>query len=29
VNHIHTVWRDPQGDFGFDVLGLHLQAFHR
>lgn len=29
VNHIHTVWRDPEGDFGFDVLGVHLQEAHR
>ncbi|MGR6965137.1 DUF3500 domain-containing protein [Geodermatophilus sp. URMC 61] len=29
VNHVHTVWRDPQGDFGFDALRLHLQAAHR
>ena len=28
VNHIHTVWRDPQGDFGDDVLARHLTAFH-
>ncbi|SFK77595.1 DUF3500 domain-containing protein [Geodermatophilus ruber] len=29
VNHIHTVWRDPEGDFGFDVLRHHLAAAHR
>jgi hypothetical protein len=23
ANHIHTVWRDPVGDFGADVLALH------
>ncbi|MEW2504177.1 DUF3500 domain-containing protein [Amycolatopsis sp. NPDC047767] len=28
VNHIHTVWRDPDGDFGDDVLARHLVAFH-
>jgi hypothetical protein len=28
VNHIHTVWRDPAGDFGDDVLARHLAAFH-
>jgi uncharacterized protein DUF3500 len=28
VNHVHTVWRDPEGDFGFDALRLHLQAAH-
>ena len=22
-NHAHTVWRDPDGDFGMDVLGEH------
>jgi hypothetical protein len=29
VNHVHTVWRDPEGDFGFDALRLHLQTAHR
>ena len=28
VNHIHTVWRDPTGDFGDDVLARHRAAFH-
>ncbi|MGI5509153.1 DUF3500 domain-containing protein [Streptomyces sp. CA-106131] len=28
VNHIHTVWRDPEGDFGHDVLAHHLREFH-
>jgi hypothetical protein len=23
VNHAHTVWRDPEGDFGCDVLAEH------
>lgn len=23
VNHVHTVWRDPEGDFGADVLRAH------
>ena len=23
ANHIHAVWRDPEGDFGFDVLEHH------
>jgi hypothetical protein len=23
-NHVHSVWRDYQGDFGRDVLGEHL-----
>jgi Protein of unknown function (DUF3500) len=22
-NHVHTVWRDPVGDFGMDALGAH------
>jgi hypothetical protein len=29
VNHVHTVWRDPDGDFGDDVLARHLAAHHR
>ena len=28
ANHVHTVWRDPAGDFGFDVLGAHLHHDH-
>lgn len=24
ANHVHTVWRDPEGDFGGDVLRAHL-----
>ena len=28
VNHVHTVWRDPQGDFGADVLARHRATFH-
>lgn len=28
VNHVHTVWRDPEGDFGDDVLARHHQQFH-
>ncbi len=28
VNHVHTVWRDPGGDFGADVLARHLAAAH-
>jgi hypothetical protein len=27
-NHIHSVWRDFNGDFGRDVLREHLQAEH-
>jgi hypothetical protein len=26
-NHIHSVWRDFNGDFGRDILREHLQAF--
>lgn len=29
VNHVHTVWRDPEGDFARDVLGEHLESVHR
>lgn len=28
VNHVHSVWRDPEGDFGEDILARHLAAFH-
>ncbi len=28
VNHIHTVWRDPTGDSGDDVLARHHATFH-
>jgi hypothetical protein len=28
VNHAHSVWRDPEGDFGFDVLARHYQEAH-
>jgi hypothetical protein len=28
VNHIHTVWRDPTGDFADNVLARHHAAFH-
>ena len=28
ANHIHTVWRDIQNDFGDDVLGRHLTQDH-
>jgi hypothetical protein len=27
-NHVHSVWRDFNGDFGRDLLGEHLQAAH-
>jgi Protein of unknown function (DUF3500) len=26
-NHSHTVWRDFNGDFGFDVLAMHHRLF--
>lgn len=29
ANHIHTVWRDIEGDFGLDLLKDHYQASHR
>jgi Protein of unknown function (DUF3500) len=29
VNHAHAVWRDPDGDFGGDVLAEHHAAHHR
>ena len=28
ANHIHSVWRDITGDFGFDVLQAHYQQHH-
>ena len=28
ANHVHTVWRDPDGDFGSDVLREHLRREH-
>jgi hypothetical protein len=28
-NHIHSVWRNPAGDFGDDVLTEHYRAHHR
>ncbi len=27
-NHVHSVWRDFAGDFGYDLLGDHVQASH-
>jgi hypothetical protein len=27
-NHVHSVWRDLAGDFGYDLLGAHVQASH-
>jgi hypothetical protein len=28
ANHIHSVWRDYNGDFGQDLLAQHYQAAH-
>ena len=28
ANHAHSVWRDPESDFGHDVLAAH-RAAHR
>jgi hypothetical protein len=28
ANHTHTVWRDPMGDFGDDLLAAHYVAAH-
>lgn len=28
ANHVHSVWRDPDRDFGGDPLGAHLRAAH-
>lgn len=27
--HIHAVWRDPEGDFGMDLLARHYAEAHR
>jgi hypothetical protein len=29
ANHIHSVWRDFEGDFGVDLLKQHYQTSHR
>ena len=29
ANHIHSVWRDFEGDFGVDLLAQHYQASHQ
>jgi hypothetical protein len=29
ANHAHSVWRDPERDFGYDALGAHLAAHHQ
>jgi hypothetical protein len=28
ANHIHAVWRDPEGDFGADLLAEHYRTAH-
>jgi uncharacterized protein DUF3500 len=28
ANHIHSVWRDYNGDFGLDLLAMHYHASH-
>jgi hypothetical protein len=28
ANHIHTVWRDPDNDFGDDLLMQHYASDH-
>ncbi len=28
ANHAHSVWRDPEADFGLDVLAAHRAAHH-
>jgi hypothetical protein len=27
-NHIHTIWRDPERDFGRDLLAQHYAGAH-
>lgn len=29
ANHIHSVWRDYEGDFGMDLLKMHYQTGHQ
>jgi hypothetical protein len=29
ANHGHSVWRDPEADFGLDVLARHRATYHR
>ena len=29
ANHVHTVVRDPEGDFGADLLTAHYDRHHR
>ena len=28
ANHAHSVWRDPEADFGLDILAAHRAAHH-
>ena len=28
ANHVHSVWRDVEGDFGFDILKEHYRSHH-
>jgi hypothetical protein len=28
ANHVHSVWRDPEGDFGADMLSQHYREAH-
>jgi len=28
ANHVHSVWRDYNGDFGYDLLGNHYTSSH-
>jgi hypothetical protein len=28
ANHVHSVWRSFDGDFGRDLLGEHLKQAH-
>jgi hypothetical protein len=28
ANHVHSVWRDFDGDFGRDILAEHYKAEH-
>jgi hypothetical protein len=28
ANHVHSVWRDPEGDFGADLLHRHYSRHH-
>ena len=29
ANHVHSVWRDYNGDFGMDMLKDHYQTSHK